>query len=73
MKYGEVLNGQTLFDIALQYCGSIEAAFDIASLNDMPVTSSLRPGETIRLPDVANKRVVNYFKANGIKPATAFV
>lgn len=73
MRTAVAMSGQTMFDLALQYCGDIEAAFDIASLNDMPVTSSLCPGETIRLPDVANKRVADYFKANGIKPATAFV
>ena len=34
-----VLNGQTIFDIALQCCGDIGAAYDIAVLNDIEVTS----------------------------------
>lgn len=73
MRYGEVLNGQTLFDVALQFCGSVEAAFDIASMNDIAVTSYMQPGAVVALPDMADKRIVVYYTNNKIKPATEWM
>ena len=48
-------NNQTLPDIALQECGNIEAAFDIARLNGLSLTDELKTGQTL----------------DGVKPATA--
>ena len=70
MRNTTVLNGQTMFDIALQHCGSIEAAFEMAALNDVPVTSLLQPGATILLPEITNKRIVAYYQAHRVEPAT---
>lgn len=62
-------NGQTIFDIAIQYCGDAQAAFEIADMNDVSLTDS----ETMMLevPPVYNRRVVEYYRVNGVKPATA--
>jgi hypothetical protein len=62
-------NNQTLLDIAIQYCGDAQAAFEIALLNDV----SLNDSETITLeiPPAYNRRVVEYYYNNNIKPATA--
>lgn len=68
-----VLNGQTLFDIAIQCCGSVEAAFDIAALNDIGVTSCPAVGSVVTVPDRTNKKVADYFGRNGIRPATGFM
>lgn len=73
MRYGEVLNGQTLFDIALQYCGSVEAALDIAAMNDIAVTSYMRAGAFVALPGIKDKRVVAYYTNNSIKPASEWL
>lgn len=73
MRYGEVLNGQTLFDLALQYCGSVEAAFEIAAINDIAVTSYVRAGAYVELPEIKDKRVVAYYTSHGIKPATQWL
>ncbi|MBR4137848.1 MAG: hypothetical protein IKU05_05495 [Bacteroidales bacterium] len=73
MRSGEVLNGQTLFDIALQFCGRVEAAFDIAAMNDIAVTSYMQAGAVVALPDIADKRIVAYYTNNGIKPATEWL
>lgn len=67
-----VLNGQTLFDLALQYCGDVSAAFDIAALNDIEVTSQPAVGTVLSMPQVVNRKVVDYYEKNNIKPATAF-
>lgn len=64
--------GQTLWDIALQYCGDVSAAAEIGILNGMDVTFQPATGTSMVVPDVINKRVVKYFKDNRINPATAW-
>jgi len=66
-----VLDRQSLFDIALQYCGDREAVFEISKLNDIPVSAELLAGTVIFVPEVINQRVVNYYLTNNIVPATA--
>ena len=63
-----VLNGQTIFDIAIQSCGNVESAYDIALLNDIDVFSDLESGKILRVPDVINKQVVKIFEQK--KPAS---
>ena len=71
MRKITVRDRQTLFDIALQYCGDREAVFEIAKLNDFPVTAELSAGTEVTVPEVINQRVVNYYEINRIVPATA--
>lgn len=68
-----VLHNQTIFDIALQSFGSVEAVFDIALLNGISVTDILPVGLNLELPDAdyGFREVVNYYKSNRIAPATA--
>jgi hypothetical protein len=66
----KVLNGQSLFDIAIQAAGSVEAAFDIALANGVSITDELQPGTILVIPAVVNKRVADYYRSNSIKPAT---
>lgn len=67
------LQNQSVFDIALQYYGTIEAVFDIAELNDLSITSNLQPGSVVKIPpiDYGYKEVANYYNNNKIEPATA--
>ena len=62
---------QTLFDIAIQYCGDREAVFQIADLNDLPITEELLAGSFVKIPVVFNQKIVNYYQTNSIIPATA--
>lgn len=68
----KILNSQTLQDIAIQYCGTLEALFDIALLNNISVTQELSPGQILNIPkvDYGFQEVVNYFSINKIEPAT---
>lgn len=68
-----VQNSQTLFDMALQCCGDMAAAYDIAVLNDIEVTSHPAVGVTLEVPDPANRKVVRYYSQNEIKPSTALM
>jgi len=71
MKKVTVQSGQTLWDIAVQHCGTADAALEIAALNGLLPTSQPKTGETIVVPEVENKKVVRYYAEHGIVPATA--
>lgn len=66
-------NNQTLPDIALQECGNIEAAFDIARLNGLSLTDELKTGQTLDIActTACTESVVGELAADGVKPATA--
>lgn len=66
----KVLSGQTILDIAIQSCGGIEAAFDLAMLNGLNPTDDLVPGQELVLPDVVNSDIQEYFQNKNIHPAT---
>lgn len=68
MKY-TVKQRQTVFDIALIKCGDREAAFEISRLNNISLSDTIEPGTELEIPAVRNKKV-DYYKVNGIEPAT---
>jgi len=57
MRRVEVLNGQTVFDVAIQNCGSVDAAYDIAILNNIEVTSYPESGTVLYVPAAIDKYV----------------
>lgn len=71
MKKVTVQSGQTLWDIAVQHCGSADAALEIAALNGLLPTSQPKTSEQLIVPNVENKKVVRYYAEHGIVPATA--
>lgn len=62
---------QSLLDLALQHCGAMEAAVDIAQLNGLSLTDDVDTSRDIALPAVTNRAVVAHYAARGIRPATA--
>ena len=67
-----VINGQSLFDIAVQEFGSVLSVFEIAFANNLSVTDELKGGQVLTLPDSAftNNDIANYFKGNKRNIAT---
>lgn len=65
-----VLEGQSLFDIAIQECGSVEAAFDLAVANNISMSNELPSSQSLIKTNVQQKRIVDYFDNKKIKPAT---
>lgn len=59
-------------DIAIQECGSFEAAYELAERNGLAVTDDLVLGTQLEyIPeDVMKKQVVAHLAARRIKPAT---
>lgn len=70
----EVLEGQSLIDIALQVYGSIEGVFTLAMENGLSVTDSLQSGQSLDYSpeNIIDKRVTQQYKVQNIRPATAF-
>jgi len=66
-----VKQGQTIFDIAVQTAGSVQAAFAAAMLNGLSVTDDLAIGDTLAIPPVADKGMLQHYKDTGTVPATA--
>lgn len=67
-----VLTGQSLFDLAMQELGSVEGVFELAEKADVSLTDELAVGVLLNVPvDPLDRQVVDYYKANGITPATA--
>lgn len=62
---------QSIIDLAIQACGSAEAAFEFALLNGLSVTGDLETGHALSVPDVMDVDVLNYYSQKGICPATA--
>lgn len=65
-----VLDGQSLFDIAIQECGSVEAAFDLAVANNISMSNELASSQSLNITPVVNKQVVEYYKNKRLQPAT---
>jgi hypothetical protein len=64
--------GQSLLDVAIECCGSLDAVLTIATRNGLSVTEKLTAGRQIEIAqgDVVDRRVVDYYAARGISPAT---
>lgn len=61
---------QTLFDIAVQHCGSADAAFEIAELNGLLPNDQPSTEEPLTVPEPANKKVAGHFANRHLVPAT---
>lgn len=67
------LHNQSLLDVAIRHCGTVEAITDIAILNNISITDELVPGQLITIPakDYGYQNVVDFFEVNKKQPATA--
>jgi hypothetical protein len=57
--------GQTLADIAIQWCGSLSAWPLIAALNGLGFTDLLTAGTSLLVPEATEKRTAQYFAQGG--------
>lgn len=72
MRNIKIQEGQTLIDIAMQYCGDALAVFDVAKLNGLEITYELIPGEFLFVPDAAIEKVKIVEAFVGLVPASAY-
>lgn len=67
-----VKKGQSLYDIAMIYCGNAIAAFSIAIENELEVDAELSAGQKLEYSgSIINTNVVNYMKLNEVNAASA--
>jgi hypothetical protein len=67
----KVLNGQSLFDLAIQEAGSVEAVFDLALAAGLGITADMPAGTLLAASAVVGRQVADYYRTNSIRPATA--
>ena len=66
-----VTSRQSVLDIALQHCGSLEAAFDIAQSNGISLTDDLTTGQSMSVPEPTDTAMAQHYCVNNLQPATA--
>lgn len=64
------VEGQSLFDLAVQAGGAVEAVFGLAAGNDLSITAAVEAGQAIRTGDPQNKDIARYYGGRNIRPAT---
>jgi hypothetical protein len=65
-----ILESQSLFDLAVQTAGGVEAAFELALKNNIPLTEDLTTGQELTTITSLNKPIADYYTTNRLKPAT---
>lgn len=70
MQYITVSNNQTCIDIAMQYAGTAEAAWDICVKNNLPITAALEAGSQLPKPAIINNQVVIVFSVEKAVPCS---
>lgn len=65
-----VLDGQSLFDIAVQESGSVEAAFALSVTNNISISGEVSANTLLENAPIQNKQFVEYYKLKRLKPAT---
>lgn len=71
MNTATVTSRQSLFDIAVQHCGSCEAALELAFANAISLTDDLTTGEELIIDEPTDAATVQTFAVNQYQPATA--
>ena len=64
---------QTLLDVQLMACGTLDGVIDTCALNDMSLTDNLEDGQEIEVPTTTDNKVVDVYMNKGYCPATAVV
>lgn len=70
MRTEKAHSGQSLWDMALQHCGTADAAFNIARMNGMTLTGNPVVGTEYSIPEATNRKVTRHYSEHGDMPAT---
>lgn len=71
MEHITVKAGQSLLDIAVEHCGSMEAVVGLAFANSVSLTDQFAPSGLLEAVEVIAPRVAALFSYLSNKPATA--
>jgi hypothetical protein len=70
-----IVEGQTIFDVALQHFGSIEGVFELMEQNGLTtVNADITAGDKLKLniDEPIDKAIATYFKNNQITVSSGF-
>jgi hypothetical protein len=56
----QIKEKQSIFDFALQHCGSVEAAFDVMAVNGLK-SFNLSVSAILKVPGIIEPKLVDYF------------
>lgn len=62
---------QTLLDVLLMACGTLDGMIEACALNDISLTDDLEEGQNIEVGDIINSKVLATYQMKGYCPATA--
>jgi len=65
-----VTSGQNLLDVAVEHCGAVEAAYELAMANGMSLTDDLANGSSLGEVECQDPDVTLFFEVNDIQPAS---
>ena len=68
----KVKDRQSLFDIAIQYLGSIEGVWTLAERNNISITDELEDGTILKYDsaDIIDTKVADHYERERLSPAT---
>ena len=72
MRQIVAVDGQSVFDIALLYCGDATMAWHIARANEIPLTTTFETNTTLTIPDDSNN-VAKVFEQEKVVFATGII
>ena len=64
---------QTLLDVQIMACGTLDGVIDACALNGISLTDDLEDGQGVEVAALGNDKVVATYRNKGYNPATAVV
>jgi hypothetical protein len=62
---------QSLLDILLIACGTLDGMIEVCALNGISLTDDLEEGQNIEVGDIVNNQMLSTYQTKGYCPATA--
>lgn len=65
-----VTSRQNILDVAIEHCGALEAAYELAVANGLCLTDDLVNGRELKETEITDSDVTLFYNVNKVKPAT---
>lgn len=69
----KVKDNQTVFDMAIENSGSVDAAYDIAVKNNISISGTPPVNKTLQKSEITDRKVAEYMDKNKVTPASGSV
>lgn len=65
-----VTSRQNILDVAIEHCGTLEAAYELAVANGLSLTEDIVNGRELKETEITDSDVTLFYNVNNVKPAT---